>query len=45
MGRIVKNLDGFIKYHGCGLYHRDGSNVSVTKWRGCAAPFVEQLLS
>ena len=39
MGRIVKNLqDGFIKYHGCGLYHRDGSNVLVTKWRGYSKP-------
>ena len=32
MGRIVKKLqDGFIKFHGCGLYHRDGSNVLITK--------------
>ena len=32
MGRIVKNLqDGFIKFHGCGVYHRDGSNVLITK--------------
>ena len=39
MGKIVKNLqDGFVKYHGCGLYHRDGSNVLVTKWRGCSKP-------
>ena len=39
MGRIIKKLqDGFIKYHGCGLYHRDGTNVLVTKWRGCAKP-------
>ena len=39
MGRIVKILqDGFIKYHGCGLYHRDGSNVLVTKWRDCSKP-------
>ena len=30
--------DGFIKYHGCGIYHRDGSNVLVTKQRPCSRP-------
>ena len=39
MSRAVKNLqDGFIKYHGCGIYHRDGSNVLVTKGRSCSNP-------
>ena len=39
MGRIVKNVnDGFIKYHGCGICHRDGSNVLITKNRGCSKP-------
>ena len=32
MTKIVKNLqDGFIKYHGCGIYRRDGTNVLITK--------------
>ena len=39
MSKIVKILhDGFIKYHGCGIYHRDGSNVLITKDRGCSRP-------
>ena len=39
MSRAVKNLqDGFIKYHGCGIYHRDGSNVLVAKGRSCSNP-------
>ena len=37
--KTVKNLqDGFIKYHGCSIYHRDGSNVLVTKRRPCSRP-------
>ena len=27
--------DGFIKFHGCGVYRRDGSNVLCTKTRPC----------
>ena len=39
MSRAAKNLqDGFIKFHGCGIYHRDGSNVLITKRRGCSNP-------
>ena len=42
MGRIVKNLqDGFINFHGCGLYHREGSNVLITKKRPCYHPIIE----
>ena len=42
MGRIVKNLqDGFINFHGCGVYHRDGSNVLITKKRPCYHPITE----
>ena len=37
--KSFKNLqDGFIKYHGCGIYHRDGSNVLVTQQRPCLNP-------
>ena len=25
-------------YHGCGVYHRDGSNVLITKRRSCSIP-------
>ena len=36
MKKNVKNLqDGFIRYHGCGIYRRDGTNVLVTKRRPC----------
>ena len=36
MKKNVKNLqDGFIKYRGCGVYRRDGSNVLCTKSRPC----------
>ena len=39
MTKIVKNLqDGFIKYHGCGIYRRDGTNVLITKKRLCYKP-------
>ena len=39
MKNIVKNLqDGFIKYHGCGAYRRDGTNVLITKKRPCNNP-------
>ena len=39
MSRAVKSLqDGFIKYHGCKIYHRDGSNALVTKGRPCSNP-------
>ena len=37
--KSVKNLqDGFIKYHGCGLYRRDGTNILVTNKRPCKFP-------
>ena len=39
MKKSVKNLqDGFIRYHGCGIYRRDGTNVLVTKRRACHKP-------
>ena len=39
MKKSVKSLqDGFIKYHGCGVYRRDGSNVLCTKSRPCFKP-------
>ena len=39
MNKSVKNLqDGFIKYHGCGVYRRDGSNVLCTKLNPCIKP-------
>ena len=32
MKKSVKNLqDGFIKFHGCGVYRRDGTNKLSTK--------------
>ena len=35
----VNNLqDGFIRYHGCGIYRRDGRNVLVTKRGPCYKP-------
>ena len=37
--KSVKNLQGgFIKYHGCGLYRRDGTNILVMKKRLCKFP-------
>ena len=37
--KSVKNLqDDFIKFHGCGIYRRDGSNVLSTKKRPCNNP-------
>ena len=39
MTKIVENLqDGFIKYHGCGIYRKDGTNVLITKKRLCYKP-------
>ena len=39
MKKSVKNLqDGFIKFHGCGIYRRDGSKVLCTKTRPCFKP-------
>ena len=39
MKNIVKNLqDGFIKYHGCGVCRRDGTNVLITKKNPCYNP-------
>ena len=39
MKKSVKNLqDGFIKYHGCEIYRRDGTNVLVTKRKRCYKP-------
>ena len=39
MSRAVEKLhDGFIMYHGCGIYHGDGSNVLITKKRSCSNP-------
>ena len=39
MKKSVKNLqDGFIKFHGCGVYRRDGSNVLCTETRPCFKP-------
>ena len=39
MKKSVKNLqDSFIKFHGCGVYRRDGSNVLSTKKRPCNNP-------
>ena len=39
MKNIVKNLqDGFIKYHGCGVCRRDGTNVLTTKKNPCYNP-------
>ena len=39
MARSVKNLQtDFIKFHGCGAYRRDGSNVLCTKKPPCLKP-------
>ena len=39
MKKSVKNLqDGFIKFHGCGIYRRDGTNVLVSKKGPCDNP-------
>ena len=39
MNKSVKNLqDGFIKYHSCGVYRRDGSNVLCIKLNPCIKP-------
>ena len=39
MARSVKNLQtDFIKFHGCGAYRRDGSNVLCTKKPPCSKP-------
>ena len=38
MKSILKLNDGFIKYHVCGLYRRDGTNILVTKNRSCKTP-------
>ena len=39
MKKSVKNLqDGFIRYHSCGIYRRDRTNVLVTKRRPCYKP-------
>ena len=37
--KSIKNIqDGFIKFHGCGVYRRDGTNVLYTKKRPCSNP-------
>ena len=39
MARSVKNLQtDFIKFHGCGAYRRDGSNVLCTEKNPCSKP-------
>ena len=39
MKRKVKNLQtDFIKFHGCGVYRSDGTNVLCTKKRPCSKP-------
>ena len=39
MKKSVKNLqDGFIRYHGCGIYRRDETKVLITKRRVCYKP-------
>ena len=39
MVRSVKNLQSdFIKFHGCGAYRRDGTNVLSTKKNPCSNP-------
>ena len=36
MARLLKDLsDGFVLYHGCGIYFRDGMNVLITKCKTC----------
>ena len=29
MKNILKLNDGFIKFHGCGIYRRDGTNILI----------------
>ena len=37
--KSIKNLqNNFIKFHGCGLYRKDGTNVLCTKKRPCLKP-------
>ena len=39
MARSVKNLQtDFIKFHGCGAYRRDGTNVLCTEKNRCSNP-------
>ena len=38
MKNILKINDGFVKFHGCGIYRRDGTNILVTKKRPCKFP-------
>ena len=39
MSRSIKNLQtDFIKYHGCGVYRIDGTNVLCTKRNPCSKP-------
>ena len=39
MARSVKNLQtDFIKFHGCGAYRRDGTNVLCTEKNPCSNP-------
>ena len=38
MKNILKLNDGFVKFHGCGIYRRDGTNILVTKKRPCKFP-------
>ena len=39
MKKSFKNLQhGFIKFHGCGVYRKDGSNILCTKTRPCFKP-------
>ena len=37
--KSIKNLqNNFIKFHGCGLYRKDGTNILCTKKRPCLKP-------
>ena len=38
MKNILKINDGFVKFHGCGIYRRDGTNILITKKRPCKFP-------
>ena len=39
MARSVENLQtDFIKFHGCGVYRRDGTNVLCTEKNPCSNP-------
>ena len=38
MKNISKIENDFIKFHGCGIYRRDGTKVLVTKKRPCNFP-------